>query len=324
MIETPFKSITDIANLQKKNKLSKLSNIKDKEIDSYWDPVNTDIRIGKYKVARQKLHDKFKEFKSEKIFSLKLIDNLLIALILLIWGGFIGWGFFALLVVADINSAMDFLVGTEDEGGFFWVLIFSGMPLLFFRSYVKKIQADLVKEKISKQKKWVYNPSESRLHWRLLSTKFPSIFNKGNKNQNVQDEIWGKYKKGKQKIDFYSGIFEYHRISGSGKHKNRQRYFKTFFGIHLNKKLGYDLILTPNNKVKKIFRALISQKIELESVDFNEIFSIKYDGHDGEKLEIFKLLSPSVQWQLIKLGKKSNVLDILFSVQTFLFIGDEF
>jgi len=285
--------------------------------DDFWDPVDSNIKLGRFKKPRQAMKEKFKELQKSPR-KLKLTYWSLVFLGIFVWGGMGYWSY------RDSSSSMTFLFGGEDTDGLFWVLLLAWVPLFGFMSYVKNLQVDLIKERIAEKRKWVYNPAESSRHWQSLKTKFPSIFAKGNKNQNVQDEIWGKYKNDDQDIDFYSGIFEYSKESGSNKKKHTTRYFQTFFGIRLNEKLNKDLILTPNGKIKKVFKALLSEKISLESVEFNEIFSIEYGGKTEEKLDIFKMLSPAVQLELIRLGKESRDLKILFSGSTFLFIQNGF
>ncbi len=288
-------------------------NIKNMRLDNiFWDPVNKSIKFGTFKKEREALYKKFKYLKNHS-YLLKIYLFLLILIILFVWG-IIGYWLYV-----DTDSARSFLFGDSNHDAMCWVLLLAWLPLLMFLSYIKNLQIDLIKERIAEKRKWIYNPDKSNKHWFSLKEKFPFIFAKGNKSQNVQDEIWGRYKNDDQNIDFYSGIFEFQVETGNEKRRHSKRYFQTYFGIHLNKKLNKDLKLTPNSKVKKIFKSLLSEKIELESVEFNEIYSVEYGGKKEEKLDIFKKLSPAVQWELIRLGKESKDLKILFSEDTFLF-----
>lgn len=287
------------------------------EKNVFWDPVLSDVYLGKFSVQREAMRKKFK-FYHEHGYILKLV---VLGLSLI---GCVTWAVMAYWWYIDLESAAQFLFGEGDDDGLFWILLLCWAPLFMFLAYVKSLQADLVKERIAEQKEWVYNPDSSASHWSLLRKRFPRIFAQGTEKQSVQDEIWGRYKKGNQDIDFYSGIFEYHIVTGTGKRRRKSRHYQTFFGIRLNKQLKKDLELTPNSAIKKIFKSIFSRKMELESVNFNEIYSVEYGGGKDEKLDIFKMLTPAVQWELIRLGKEVKGLRILFSGDTFLFVQDGF
>jgi len=229
----------------------------------------------------------------------------------------------------DPKSFWNFMIshGDDDHGG--WgAFIIPWLPLLAFITYIKKLQKDLIKKIIAEKHHWIYNPEESRYHWEQLQQSFPKIFNRGNKKQYLEDEFWGKFETQIQKRDFYSGIFHYEVVTGSGKHKKTMRFNQTIFAIKLNKILNSTLMLTPVKKgiLGFIINFFKRRTILTESIDFNKEFYIEIDGKNTNDkiISIIRKLSPAVQENLLQLAEQFPNCTIYFAKDVFFFLRSGF
>jgi hypothetical protein len=75
-----------------------------------------------------------------------------------------------------------------------YLLIIPFLPVFYYVHRVHKLQRDLIKLIIARVNGWIYSPEESPSRWGSFSSRFPELFLKGNKKQNLQDEFWGFYK----------------------------------------------------------------------------------------------------------------------------------
>jgi len=211
-----------------------------------------------------------------------------------------------------------FLRSSSDGDNYnFYSLFFPGVPLIIYLVKIRNLQKDLVKKLVADKNHWTYNPAKNSSHWQALKLKFPDIFAQGNKNQNVQDEFWGNFKQNQKSTQFYSSIFEFTEVLGSGKNRSSRTYYKTIFSIKLNKNMIHKLEISPKNGFQRLFKSGQS----FESEQFNQLFLVELDGQStNEQLEIFKKLSPAVQINLVDLAQEFPEMRILFKDDTFLFI----
>ena len=179
--------------------------------------------------------------------------------------------------------------------------------------YYKKLCIDLIKISIALEKNWFYDPQPESVKWSFLVKKFPEIFNRGNAGQNVEDQFWGRYPCNNAEYDFYSGIFNYVRVTKDSKGKTHSRdYVRNFFCIKLLKPLKTRFFLfTHGTGVKP--SEIKSMPIITESIEFNKYFNISYDTQNEKVLEIVKTLSPAVQVRLTDMIHAKGAYGILFS-----------
>jgi hypothetical protein len=167
---------------------------------------------------------------------------------------------------------------------------------------------------IANRQGWHYCPAESHERWLRFAEAYPEIFQKGNKDQNLQDEFWGITEGQGHKADFWSGIFEYViETEGDKGRKNRQTKHCNVFALRLSKVLKCDFCLRPESLGAKIRNWFTRKEIDTESADFNRNFAVYYNGKKvEEELEIIKTLSPSVQMRLIEMKEQFGKFTLLF------------
>ena len=195
----------------------------------------------------------------------------------------------------------------DDDGNGISLLLLPFVPVVLYIGYIFRVQRKLVKILVAKTRNWVFSPENRYGRWQDLTKKYPEIFQKGNKGQNIQEEFWGNMFFDGKEICFWMGIFEYVVENNTGKHRNRTKHTNTVFALPLTKKLHSDFCLKPEDFGMKILNSLFRRntEIETESVDFNSAYAVFYNGKKVDnELEIVKTLSPSVQIRLVNLNKK--------------------
>lgn len=199
--------------------------------------------------------------------------------------------------------------------GFFFGIIFWILSIAYIYSYYYKISIDIIKSEIAQENGWLYSPNEDRSKWSYLKDYSNEIFEKGNKNQYVEDQFWGQVENGGKYYDFYSGVFSYDVETRNSKgRRNTTTYKRHFFAIKLDKSINARFFLYPENVFSKIGNFFTKKEINTESIEFNKTFAFKYDGNRGEKeLDIVKLLSPSLQLKLLDLNTLKGNMNVLFS-----------
>jgi hypothetical protein len=153
-----------------------------------------------------------------------------------------------------------------------------------------------------------------------LANKVPEVYKRGNGEQNVEDQLWGKFSFNTQEYDFFSGLFHYARITRSSKGGSRKKMFeKNYFCLRLLKPLKTRFFLftdgTDANSTE-----INSKPVSTELMEFNKNFNISYSGENENIMEIFKTLSPAVQVRLTDLTRAKGPFGILFSENCVLFV----
>jgi phage pi2 protein 07 len=231
----------------------------------------------------------------------------------------IGVIFFAVLYKELYSFFSDALVGGNADGSIFFLVLI--LPIIYI-GRILSLQRDLIKIIIADEYNWVYSPDKRRNRWMDLVRVYPELFKRGNRDQNFQDEFWGKFSGKRQMVDFWSGMFEYTTERGSGKHRSKSTYRKYVVALRLNKKLKSDFLLKPNS-IEAWFLSFVrkNENINTESVDFNKCFSVFYNGNKIEKqLEIIKTLSPSVQEKILNMREEQGKFSLQFRGETVLFV----
>ena len=117
------------------------------------------------------------------------------------------------------------------HGYFTFIFLILGFVIWgLITQYYKKLCIDLIKISIALEKNWFYDPLPNEDKWHSLRSKFPEVFRRGNKSQNVEDQFWGTFDHNNINYDFYAGIFNYVRETTDSKGKKSQTsYVKNFF-----------------------------------------------------------------------------------------------
>ena len=279
-----------------KTKEGESSSTKIEEAPSVWDPLGEKVFLGKFQRSKKKLFETFRKYQENPNIPRRNAFFFSIPILILVAMGWYDYG-----IILSIISAGD------GDGGILLTLPFA--PLAWYVTKVFRLQRDLIKIIIAEKRKWIYSPDERKGRWMNFSTRFPRIFRKGNKGQNIQDEFWGKF----QEMNFWTGIFEYKERHGSGKNARDVTYRKTIFTMPLEKKLSTTFELVPEGITQKISDFFSSKDIDVESTDFNKKFTILYAGKKVEKqMDIVQLLSPSLQVRLLDLWKDQGKFSVLF------------
>lgn len=203
--------------------------------------------------------------------------------------------------------------------------VLSLIGLAIVAKYKHKLTVDLIKFQICKDNNWYYNPEKSKDSYYSLRGIFNELFNKGDENQYIEDEIWGITPNNKNY--FYSGIFSYDNVSRDSKgRKNRTTHKKHFIAISLTKNTNIRFYLYPENVFSRIGNFFTKKEINTESIEFNKTYAFSYFGVENNKQEIVKILSPAVQEKLIDLSKLKKNPEVLFNDNciVFMFQGELF
>jgi hypothetical protein len=195
---------------------------------------------------------------------------------------------------------------------------------IIFYLYLYMMRKDIIKLIVAIENNFLYWPNPDRLRWINYFKLFPEIFNRGDKNQSLEDIFWGEIDYENRKNYFVSGIFNYTITSYDSENREKDtKYTDHFFIIKLNKKLNSRFYLYPQNIFSKVKNLFVKKDIKLESLRFNSTFSFSYNGKKDEKaIEIVKTLSPRVIEELLKLYdfktgkklfKKSDNFSVLFT-----------
>lgn len=276
---------------------------------NFWDPAGDNVFRGVFDGDKEKLKKVFERYKASPRTPLRNLLLLSIPILLEV---------ILIYLFPEIIS----ILASGDDGDGLYVLFMPFMPALWYIYKIYKLQRDLVKMIIADENNWIYSPSERRERWNKLLNIYPEFLQKGNENQNIQDEFWGKFDGDKQDTDFWSGVFEYTVVTrGSKGRKNRTKHYKTLFALKLNKKLSADFRLEPETSINRFFSFLRKKEINTESAKFNKFFAFYYNGEKADKeIEIIKILSPAVQVRLLDLVNQDSKFGIMFRDETVFFM----
>lgn len=279
--------------------------------EKFWDPAGEEISAEKLDGDITKLELKYLEYKGDpgaikrNLFFCTLPAMITIGLV---------------IMFPQIISS---LANAGDDGQGLGLLFLPFIPLIWYIAHVFKVQIDVAKMMIAKKEGWLYSPAEKYSRWSGFCAKFPELFNKGHENQNLQDEFWGTFEADRQKVHFWSGIFEYTIVtSGSKGRKSRRKVINTGIAMKLNKHLKTDFRLEPEGFLSKFLNIFRSKEINTESHDFNQAFAFFYNGKKSdEELQIVRVVSPSVQVRLLEMKEAEGPFCLQFrdDIVVFLF-----
>ena len=205
--------------------------------------------------------------------------------------------FFALLAVYF------FLTNSPEFFAVFIILSIILTVSLF--GFIYSLKKRLVKLKVANQNGWLYSPDKSSLFYRDFSSRFPKIFDLGNKSRSLENIFWGSFKKKSKKYDFVAGDFNYVLESGSGKNRSSTYYTDHFFILNLKTDIKNSFYLTPKTFGSKIANLFSKKQIVTESIDFNNAFTFSYQKNNSEtKIDILSVLSPKMLEDLVSFNQK--------------------
>ncbi len=203
------------------------------------------------------------------------------------------------------------------------IIIISIFVTLFIaiKAYYILLTKDLIKLEIAKKKGWIYNPNHDNEKYQNLLKYFPETFSKGNQNKYIEDQFWGLTTINNKYIYFYTGLFYYEIVTGSGKNRHVEKYTTHYFIFPLKKDINARFHLYPENGVSSFLNLFTKKEINVESNKFNKMFAFTYDGEKGEKAqEIVKTITPVMQEKLIKLYTQKGYSEILFARTAVVFL----
>jgi len=190
-----------------------------------------------------------------------------------------------------------------------------------FATKSRSLIKDFVKQKVAKKNSWLYDPKLSYEKADALNTQFPHVFFRGDQSISVEDEFYGVQNVESKSYYFNSGLYTYkikkRRRKGITRYKTIRNHY---ICIKLVKPLSVEFLLKPEI-AGGIFNVFNSKEIDLESDEFNKLFSFSYTGKKEENsAEIVKNLSPAVQLGLIDLAKRRPSFRFFFSKNTLVFL----
>ena len=240
----------------------------------YWDPLGENIRKDTFNLHSQKLIQKAEEYKKHP-YRLKRNKYLL------------------LLLAAAI------IIGYIVLSKFFYrelitVIIFSLAPLFIYSGIINGFPQNFILFLMCQENGWVYDPHDGSNRLSKLNSVFPDFFNQGH-SQKIEDQIWGFINKDRT-THFWHTTFTY--VTGSG--KSRQTHKHNIFMLRIYKKVPINFHIG-----KKGLISIFGNDLKTESEEFNKLFNIQVDDIKPDtKLQLLKILSPSVQVRLIQLANK--------------------
>ncbi|MFT7615238.1 MAG: hypothetical protein ACI8Y7_000041 [Candidatus Woesearchaeota archaeon] len=187
------------------------------------------------------------------------------------------------------------------------LMIISPFSLLFI---LKKMIIDMVKGQIAKQNGWLYDPKDQRPKASLLNTTFRTL--PTGTYETVEDQFWGKL----NKMNFYTALYT-QVIKSGGKNNSTSYYPFTIIAFQLPKKALKNIQIVPENIGNKITNFFSKKDVNVESVQFNDKFIIKYTGK-VDKQAAMQMITPVVQTTLLDIAKLKSDVRIEFVGSTML------
>ena len=191
-----------------------------------------------------------------------------------------------------------------------------GLPILIvipFHFFAKKqkVVSEAAYISIALKNQWVYAPAGPTNSYQELLARYPAIFNQGNNGQKVYDQMWGSLQNPTNGTSdyFWMGNFEYTKNIGKESVTNTSGIYA--FRLPRPVTTNFALIAKRN----ALIRASDHTDIQTESTEFNEAFTISYQGDRGlAGPGIFEVLAPDVQALILDLNKSLAPLDLVESV----------
>lgn len=258
------------------------------DVRKFWDPLSSVITediIDKCRQSGEKLDRKILYYQEHPG---RITHNLagLFLLTLVCWLG---------LYRAAANESGEIL-----QLGFLALL-----PPAVYYFQIKALEKRLVESLLAEQQGWLYDPNPSHVRWEFLAEKYPEIFRKGNREQSVGSQFWGRFE---GESAFYSAHFRY--TTGHG--KSSRTLTETVYAFRLPQRAAHDFTLRPQNLLRRIENGL-ELGLTTEANDFNGLFHIDFQGEVSEVgADVLQVLSPDAQEKLIEFRRAAGDFDLLF------------
>jgi len=198
--------------------------------------------------------------------------------------------------------------------GLFWgmvnedtipLFILGFIPPFAYIFHIRRLEKQLAKALLAEREGWLYDPSGSTSRWETMKVTFEDIFHKGDRNQAIYDQFWGRFR---GKAPFWACKFRY--TIGYG--KNSRTYTEAVYAFRLPDPAAHSLVLRPQNLLRKLENKL-EMGLTTESNDFNGLFHIDFEGKPTDVgTEVFQVLSPDAQEKLIEMRKGIGEFTLLF------------
>jgi hypothetical protein len=182
-----------------------------------------------------------------------------------------------------------------------FVMISCVLPIAYY-AYVKDMQNDLLLFLLCEKNNWIYNPKKDTDAITGLTVLFPRVSEYANYHY-LDEQVWGRIQIKNLTIPFWKGLFHY-RISGG---RSQEAVVDNVFFLKLEHSYPVNFTLQSPGLFGE------HREIKTESEVFNKTFGVVSDSKDTDsKLQIMKVLSPSVQTRLVDLYSKYHIRAIAF------------
>lgn len=209
------------------------------------------------------------------------------------------------MLLPIIAFIMTMTYGSKDEQ----IILYSAIPAITYLFYIDNVQNQLGLFLLAQKHNWAYNPAPDIERVKRFEALFPTVFKNPDKDyvdQHITDQLWGSITY-KEQVDFWSGLF----VSTVDQDRKRSANERTVIIIKLPKEIPLHAHFTLARHEK--FHINLGNTIRTESQEFNILYGIKPLNRTHQtELEIFKLLSPSVQVRLIDFAHNYDVQSITF------------
>lgn len=239
---------------------------------NYWDPLGEVVNESRYSIHNQKLQEKEAWYRNHP-FSIKR-------------------NFFLFLLLGLVISAITiYFSGFEDLP--VQILIFSFVPLVVYYSSIKSFEQNFILFLMTSKNKWVYYAGSESDRYKKLEELYSNYFTIG-RSHYIEDQIWGTISFNNRPVNFWSCAFTY--TTGSGKSSQTHHHSIVIVQLYKPLPISFDL-------QRKRALSLTSNRLKTESEEFNRTFTIKNNTEVADsKMQILKVLSPSIQVRLLQLA----------------------
>lgn len=196
--------------------------------------------------------------------------------------------------------------------------IIGPLPFAFYWISIDSLAAESAYLGIARKNHWLYADGDQGMTSKLVAM-YPMLFDRGNDNsQTLTDELWGKVPSSSgSSMPEYFWMSNFYYTTGSG--KNATTHEVSAYAFPLPKPLEFQFSLS-----QPLYAAGGSadtkDDITTESVDFNQVYRIYYEGdREAAGLAIFKILTPDILEKILTL-KVAKVAQIAFYDTTLLFL----
>lgn len=190
------------------------------------------------------------------------------------------------------------------------VLFILGGFLFAMLNITEGVKKDMTKLLIAEKNGWMFDPELSIARLNALQKKFPILRRGGGKG--IDDQYWGTTEINGKQIDFWMALHHYEVKQG----KHTSAHVATLMAFRLPRPAEHPFYIREGVDGPFTFK----KDIQLESVQFNDVFIVKYVGEDQTNVtDLLRILTPATQQRFVELAKKFDYFNASFSGDAVLF-----